>query len=64
MTLAQSTTVPRMVERGVGVTALPLLGCLLPDHESLTVRLLTKPMIEREVGVLQSSTSAPQRRRS
>lgn len=59
MTLAQSATILRMVEQGVGVTALPVLGCPLPDHESLTVRLLTNPVIEREVGILQSSTATP-----
>ena len=59
MTLAQSVTMLKMVEQGVGVTALPVLGCPRPDHESLTVRPLTNPTIEREVGLLRSSASVP-----
>jgi len=59
MTLAQSATVLRMVEAGVGVTALPVLGCPRPEHEGLTVRALTNPAVEREVGILQSSSAVP-----
>lgn len=59
MTLAQSSTVLKMVEAGVGVTALPILGCPRPDHGSLTVRSLEGPVIDREVGILQSATLIP-----
>jgi len=59
MTLAQSATVLKMVEAGVGVTALPMLGCPRPDHPSLTVRPLAKPALDRDVGILQSSSATP-----
>ena len=57
MSLAQSATVLKMVEAGVGVTALPMLGAPKHDHPSLTVRPLVNPMIEREVGIVQSATA-------
>ncbi|GGJ05490.1 LysR family transcriptional regulator [Neoroseomonas lacus] len=59
MTLAQSATVLKMVEAGVGVTALPMLGGPKPDHPNLTMRPLADPVIEREVGILQSSAFVP-----
>ena len=57
MSLAQSATVLKMVEAGVGVTALPMLGAPKHDHPSLTVRPLVNPVIEREVGIVQSATA-------
>lgn len=59
MTLAQSATGLKMVEAGVGVTALPALGCPRPDHPTLTVRTLASPEIDREVGLVQVATSVP-----
>ncbi len=58
MSLAQSATVLKMVEAGVGVTALPMLGVPKHDHPSLTVRPLVSPVIERDVGMVQSATAA------
>jgi len=57
MSLAQSATVMKMVEAGVGVTALPMLGAPKHDHPSLTVRPLVNPVIEREVGIVQAATA-------
>ncbi|WP_431285125.1 LysR family transcriptional regulator [Humitalea sp. 24SJ18S-53] len=59
MTLAQSHTVMSMVEAGVGVTALPALGCPPADHKGLAVRPLTDPVVEREVGILRAAAAAP-----
>lgn len=59
MTLAQSTTVMNMVEAGVGVTALPALGCPPPDHRVLAVRPLVEPVVDREVGLLRAGTATP-----
>lgn len=57
MSLAQSATVLKMVEAGVGVTALPMLGAPKHDHPSLTVRPLVNPVIEREVGIVQPAAA-------
>jgi DNA-binding transcriptional LysR family regulator len=53
MTLAQSSTVLGMVEAGVGVTALPVLGCPTQDHRVLTSRVLAEPAVYRDVGILR-----------
>ncbi|WP_426955657.1 LysR family transcriptional regulator [Muricoccus radiodurans] len=59
MTLAQSSTVLGMVEAGVGVTALPVLGCPPADHRVLTTRTLIEPAVDREVGFLLAVSRAP-----
>lgn len=59
MTLAQSNTVLGMVEAGVGITALPLMGCPAPDHRTLTSRTLSGPTVEREVGLLRDTSRQP-----
>jgi DNA-binding transcriptional LysR family regulator len=59
MTLAQSNTVIGMVEAGVGVTAIPALGCPPEDHKTLTSRPLVEPATEREVGLLRRVSAAP-----
>jgi DNA-binding transcriptional LysR family regulator len=59
MTLAQSNTVMGMVEAGVGVTALPALGCPPADHKVLTSRALVEPVVDREVGILSAMGASP-----
>jgi DNA-binding transcriptional LysR family regulator len=56
MTLGQSNTVLTMVEAGVGITALPALGCPSPDHRILTVLPLANPVVDREVGLILPAT--------
>ncbi|PZW37729.1 LysR family transcriptional regulator [Humitalea rosea] len=59
MTLAQSNTMMDMVEAGVGVTALPALGCPAPDHRLLTTRPLVAPVVDRDVGILRAAAATP-----
>jgi DNA-binding transcriptional LysR family regulator len=59
MTFAQSTTVLGMVEAGVGVTAIPALGCPAGDHRSLCSRELVEPVVDRELGILRAAHAAP-----
>ncbi|MFC7557454.1 LysR substrate-binding domain-containing protein [Pseudoroseomonas wenyumeiae] len=59
MTFAQSTTVLGMVEAGIGVTAIPALGCPARDHKSLCSRDLVEPVVDRELGILRAAHTAP-----
>jgi DNA-binding transcriptional LysR family regulator len=59
MTFAQSTTVLGMVEAGMGVTAIPALGCPARDHKSLCSRDLVEPVVDRELGILRAAHAAP-----
>lgn len=59
MTLAQSNTVTNMVEAGVGITALPVLGCPPPAHKVLAVRPLIDPLVDREIGLLRAAGAEP-----